>query len=157
MVSKPTEKKTKTASSKRSATKAAAKPAKARAPKRSTTKAAITKPVAAAKAAPAMKLVTPVDSAPDNDEINKRELVERVSLQSGMKKGDARRAVDAVLGALNGVISEGKDLAAAPLGKIKLVRKKQTPNGELAVLRVKLKDPNKAPKPKPEADDAAAS
>lgn len=129
-----------------------AKPAKGAAPKRSTTKAAIKKPVAAAKAVTPIKVVAPAKKPVNNDEINKRELVERIVLESGMKKGDARRAVDAVLGAVAKAISEGKDIAAAPLGKLRVVRKKQTPNGELAVLRVKLKDPNHVPKPKSDVD-----
>ncbi|MDA8747344.1 HU family DNA-binding protein [Litoreibacter sp.] len=161
MSTKPTTKGTVPASSKRSSTKATSKAG----PKRSTTKAAITKPMAAAKSVPLtrpdgkpdIKVVTSEKFSDAASEINKRELVERVTAQSGMKKGDARRAVDAVLTALGSAIAEGKDIAAAPLGKIKIVRKKQTPNGELAVLRVKLKDPNKVPKPKPDPDDVAAS
>ncbi|MFK7752550.1 MAG: hypothetical protein AB8B51_08365 [Sedimentitalea sp.] len=69
--------------------------------------------------------------------------------ESGMKKGEARHAVDAMLIVLHGAINEGLDIAAAPLGKIKIVRKKETPNGELAVLRVKLRDPGKMPTSKP--------
>ncbi len=131
----------KSAAPKRSTTKAASKPAAA--PKRSKTKAAIKKPVAAAKSVTPIKVLAPEADKNDATEINKRELVERVAVQSGMKKGEARKAVDAVLGAIGKTISEGKGIAAAPLGKMKLVRKKQTPNGELAVLRVKLKDPHR--------------
>ncbi|MEM9584051.1 MAG: HU family DNA-binding protein [Pseudomonadota bacterium] len=140
MPTKTAAKSSKRTTAKRTTSKAASKSA---APKRSTTKAAIKKPVAA-KAAPPIKVVPPAPAAQESAEINKREFVERVVAHSGMKKGEARRAVDAVLGALNKAISEGKGVAAAPLGKMKLVRKKQTPNGELAVLRVKLKDAEKA-------------
>ena len=115
----------------------AAKPA---APKRSRTKAAITKPVAAAKAA---RVAAVPDTA--TKEITKKALVEDFMEESGMKKGDARRAVDAMLVVLHKALHDGNDIAAAPLGKIKIVRKKETPNGQLAVLRVKLRDPDKMP------------
>ncbi|WP_298290768.1 HU family DNA-binding protein [uncultured Litoreibacter sp.] len=113
------------------------------APKRSTTKAAIKKPTAAAKATKAAV----EEKAVSTGELSKKELVERMVLESGMKKGDARRALEAVLGVVRSAIIEGKDISAAPLGKIKIARKKQTPNGELAVLRVKLKDLTKAATP----------
>lgn len=118
----------------------AASTVKAAAPKRSRTKAAITKPGAAAKAA----RVAPA-SATASTELTKKALVERFMEETGMKKGEARKAVDAMLVVLHGAIHEGRDMAVAPLGKIKVVRKKETPNGELAVLRVKLRDPDKMP------------
>lgn len=144
---KTTKSATKATGSTKTATKAAAKPAgaaasKTAAPKRSRTKAAITKPVAAAKAA----RVVPATAAAPN-ELNKKALVERFMTESGMKKGEARKAVDAMLTVLHGAIGEGMDIAAAPLGKIKIVRKKETPNGELAVLRVKLRSADKMPMP----------
>ena len=124
--------------------------------KRSTTKAASTKPVAATKARtlkaaqPPKPVPRPVPKAApkkqQNVELSKQELLERITTESGMKKGEARAALDAVLTALRGALAEGLDISAAPLGKIRLVRKKDTPNGELAVLRVKLKDPAKLAK-----------
>ncbi len=119
-------------------------------PKRSTTKAAIRKPVAAAKpkalrpAKPpkATKATKPAAKS-ENIELSKRQLLDRIVTESGMKKGDARTALDAVLAGLRNALADGHDISAAPLGKVRLVRKKDTPNGELAVLRVKLKDPKK--------------
>jgi DNA-binding protein HU-alpha len=127
-----------------------ARTAKAKAPKRSTTKAAIKKPVAAAKPKALKPAQPPVPKAKikpkpltKNAELSKRQLLDRIVTESGMKKGDARTVLDAVLSGLRDAIADGHDIAASPLGKIKLVRKKDTPNGELAVLRVKLKDPKK--------------
>lgn len=120
--------------------------------KRSTTKAASTMPVAATKAR-TLKAAQPPKPVPratpkkqQNVELSKQELLERITTESGMKKGEARAALDAVLTALRGALAEGLDISAAPLGRIRLVRKKDTPNGELAVLRVKLKDPAKLAK-----------
>lgn len=116
------------------ATKKTTTTPKSTAPKRSSTKAAVTKPVAAAKAvvsAPATQGAT--------DEMSKKELLERLVTESGMKKGDARRALEATLSVLASAIGTHDSISAAPLGKLKIVRKKDTPNGELVVMRLKLK------------------
>jgi len=110
---------------------ATAKPRAAapKAPKRSTTKAAIKKPVAAAKAKalkPAQPPAPPAPRAPNakvkakplakNVELTKRQLLDRIVTESGMKKGDARTVLDAVLSGLRDAIADGHDIAASPLG-----------------------------------------
>lgn len=123
--------------------KTAAKSATTR--KRSTTRAASKTPTAAAKTAPKAKVVStkpaPVAEAQGMDPLTKKELVERMVRDSGMKKGDARRALEATMGVIAGALREGRDLAVPPLGKIKIARTKETPNGKLVVLRAKLKEP----------------
>ena len=112
--------------------------------KRSTTRAASTTPKAAAKAKSVLpKVVTSAGEAGkvDAPELTKKEMVERMVAQSGMKKGDARRALEATMSALSDALREGNNLSLAPLGKMKISRTKETPNGKLVVLRVKLKDP----------------
>ncbi len=140
------------------ATKPAAKPktvkAKAK-PVRSATKAATTKPRAAkaraARRAAAPKVVEPAiltsvapafggETAP-KDGLSKKELLNRIAAECDMKRSDVRMALDATMKVLRQAILEGEDIAAAPLGKIKIARTKDTPNGKLAILRVKLKDP----------------
>ncbi|MEM7471024.1 MAG: HU family DNA-binding protein [Pseudomonadota bacterium] len=129
---------TKKTTSEKSSTPVRKAPVSAR---RSSTKAATKRP--AVIKSPEL----PVAAAPEaaTGEVNKRELVERLMAETGMKKGQARGALEAVLGTLGQVLSEGKHISAAPLGKVKLVRKKDTPNGELVVLRVKLKKPGSGP------------
>lgn len=120
------------------------------APLRSTTKAAVRKPVAAKASASSLTPAAPKAIKPAAKkekqaqftavgELGKKELLEKIVAESGLKKGDARIALNAMLKVLHGALSEGKDISAAPLGKLRIARKKQTPNGELAVLRVKLK------------------
>lgn len=128
------------------------------APKRSSTKAAVKKPIAASKHLATSTSAKTSDAALTSGqagELSKKELLEAVVAESGMKKGEARRALDAVLSVMHGALSEGKDISAAPLGKIKIARKKQTPNGELAVLRVKLKTPGGTAPPKARKDPVA--
>ncbi len=98
---------------------------------RKTTKATVETPVA------------PVETKSDADavELSKKDLIERLVRDTGMKKGEARRAMDAVLTVLNGALAEGSNMNAAPLGKIKIARTKETENGQLAICRIKLKKP----------------
>lgn len=58
-----------------------------------------------------------------------------------MKKGDARRALEATMEAVAQALREGYNLSLPPLGKVKIARTKETPNGKMVVLRAKLKDP----------------
>ncbi|SFR48205.1 HU family DNA-binding protein [Litoreibacter janthinus] len=115
--------------------------------KRSTTRAASTTPKAAAKTAPkatvvSTKSVNPdVSITADAPEWTKKEMVARMVAKSGMKKGDARRALEATMDALADALREGNNLSLPPLGKIKIARTKDTPNGKMVVLRAKLKEP----------------
>jgi hypothetical protein len=77
----------------------------------------------------------------DANELSKKELIERLVRDTGMKKGEARRAMDAVLTVLRGALEEGANMNAAPLGKIKIARTKETENGQLTICRIKLKKP----------------
>ena len=137
------------------------KPTSTKKTKRSTTRAASTKPKAAAKTAAkptaAVSVVTaktaepqtsqtatPAGAKPDAPELTKKEMVERMVAASGMKKGDARRALEASMEAVAQALREGYNLSLPPLGKIKIARTKDTPNGKMVVLRTKLKDPAKA-------------
>lgn len=110
------------------------------APKRSTTKAAIKKPVAAMAKAAAPKTLAATG------EVTKKELLEQIVAETGMKKSEARVALNATLSALHGAITQGKNVSAAPLGKLRITRRKETPNGELVVLRLKLKQDGKGAK-----------
>ena len=115
--------------------------------KRSTTRAASTTPKAAAKAASKSSVVSTaaaksgIGGQSDAPEVTKKEMVDRMVAQSGMKKGDARRALEATMAAMSDALREGNNLSLAPLGKMKISRTKDTPNGKLVVLRIKLKDP----------------
>lgn len=112
---------------------------------RSSTRAASQKPVAT-KAKP-----VPAQSENDTPEITKKELIARMVQESGMKPGEARKALDATLSVLRSALREEGEISAAPLGKIRVTRKKATKNGDLVVCRIKLKDP----KPASDAPDEA--
>ena len=108
-------------------------------PARSKTRAATTKPTAVRKTA---KTVVKADTPEiERVELSKKDLIERMVATTEMKKGEARRALDAVLDVLGETLADGKNIAAAPLGKIKIARTKDTATGQLVVCRVKLKKP----------------
>jgi hypothetical protein len=115
-------------------------------PARSKTRAAATKPRAVRKAVksaapkPVSKEIEKVQPADiERVELTKKELVERLVRDTDMKKGDARRALEAVLGVFREALAEGANISAAPLGKVKIARTKETATGQLVVCRVKLK------------------
>ena len=80
----------------------------------------------------------------DAPELTKKEMVERMVASTGMKKGDARRALEATMAAVAQALREGYNLSLPPLGKVKIARTKDTPNGKMVVLRAKLKEPETA-------------
>ena len=84
------------------------------------------------------------------DFVKKKELLERIAAATSLKKSEIRPVLDATLEVLGDLIREGKDIAAPPLGRIKYTKEKDTPNGKLAVLRVKLKDRDAVSTPKEE-------
>ena len=124
-----------------------AKPARSKTRAATTTPRAVRKTTKVTATKPAVTMPEPKEaSAPEGErvEISKKELIERLARDTDMKKGDARRALDAVLGVFREALAEGSDIAAAPLGKIKIARTKETATGQLVVCRIKLKDAAKA-------------
>ena len=115
--------------------------------KRSTTKAASARPKAArattAKTEKPKQVADKATGAVETANLSKKELIGRVMEHAGMKKGEARRAVDATMAVLGQALGEGKNIAAAPLGKMSIARQKDTANGKLVVVRIKLKDQEK--------------
>ncbi|MEP3345928.1 MAG: HU family DNA-binding protein [Litoreibacter sp.] len=137
------------------------KPTKTTKTKRSTTRAASTTPKAATKKSSKAKVVstksTPVVAQADGAEVvelSKKEMVERMVASSGMKKGEARRAFEATMEVLAQALREGHNMSLPPLGKIKIARTKDTPNGKMVVMRAKLKDPESSTPKEPLAEAA---
>ena len=100
------------------------------------------KPKPAAPVALKPKVTIQTDAAASEEirnEVSKKELIERVAERMGTKKSDARLSLDTVLSVLGDALANGADISAAPLGKIKVTRSKETANGTMVVCRVKLK------------------
>lgn len=84
------------------------------------------------------------DTAPDAGAttLRKKELIERVVAASGMKKKDVKPVVEAMLSVLGEALSDGEALNLPPMGKVIINRRKDLPNGEVLITRIRR---NKAP------------
>lgn len=108
-----------------------------------------TKSTTAPKAdAPKPTLVAKDDApdAPDAAEptlkvqLKKKEFFERVVDRSGVRKGEAKTAVEAALAVLGEALANGEEVNLPPLGKIRVARQKSTPRGIAYNLRLVRND-----------------
>jgi len=70
-------------------------------------------------------------------ELKKKELVDMVVARSGIKKRDAKPAVEAALAVMGEALSEGRELNIIPFGKLKVTRMKKGGNGQIISARVR--------------------
>ncbi|KIN72199.1 HU family DNA-binding protein [Sulfitobacter guttiformis] len=74
-----------------------------------------------------------------SEELKKKELFDLVVARSGMKKKDVKPVVEAMLGVLGDVLAEQRELNLQPLGKLKVQRAKELPDGRALVLKLRQK------------------
>lgn len=88
----------------------------------------------------------PVSEPSDADEatsaeapevLEKKELLDRVVARSGVRRRDAKPAVEAALAILGSALAEGRDLRLEPLGKLKVTNVKT--RGGKRVIHVRLR------------------
>lgn len=84
------------------------------------------------------------------NELRKKELFELVVERSGMKKKDVKPVVEALLAVLGDALSEQREMYLPPLGKLKVQRGKELPDGRALVLKLRQKTSHLKPAPKPE-------
>ena len=93
-----------------------------------------------------------------SNELKKKEIFDLVVARSGMKKKDVKPVVEAMLSVLGDVLAEPRELNLQPLGKLKVQRAKELPDGRALVLKLRQKSahlnaaaaepvPGAAPKP----------
>lgn len=86
--------------------------------------------------------------------VKKKEFAERVAARSGLRRSDAKTALDAILAALAEALADGQELILPPLGRIKVTRDKAGKNNRVLTVRVALPKPgDAAAKGLAEADD----
>ena len=85
----------------------------------------------------------------EQPELKKRELLEQAVERSGVKKRDAKPAIEAALAILGEALSEGRELNLKPFGKLKVTRMKKGEHGQIINARVRQpqEDENSAPDP----------
>lgn len=70
--------------------------------------------------------------------LKKKDFTDRAIEKSGLKKADAKAAVEATLATLADALANGDELILPPLGKLKVVREKDHPKGRILMLRLQL-------------------
>lgn len=98
-----------------------------------------TKKTASAAKAPAAPATVIASAAPvvAGPVLKKKELIDRVVERSGIKKKDAKPVVEAMLAVLGEAINRGDELNLRPLGKVKVTRRKEAPNADVMVCKVR--------------------
>ena len=61
----------------------------------------------------------------------------RSKVRSGVKKKDAKPVVEAMLAVLGEALADNRELNIQPLGKVKVRRAKQMPNGRVLVTKIR--------------------
>ena len=107
------------------------------APAARTTRARTAKTATTAKAQPKPTLVTVAEPTVAAPELKKRDFVNLVVERSGIKKKDAKPAVEAALAILGEALSEGRELNLVPMGKVKVTKVETKANGQLVVCRIR--------------------
>ncbi len=102
----------------------------------STTKAKTTSTVAPSKSTEA---ATDWSAPQDKTELRKKELVDLVVERSGVKKRDAKPAIETALSILGEALADGQSLNLPPMGKIKVQRCKDVDGAEVLSLRMRRK------------------
>ena len=72
--------------------------------------------------------------------LRKKELIDLVVAQSGVKKRDAKPVVEAMLAVMGQALNDGRELNLQPMGKVKVRRAKKLQDGSVLTARVRVKD-----------------
>lgn len=83
------------------------------------------------------KVVTVSSPVVNEPELKKKELIGLVVARSGIKKKDAKPVVEAVLAILGETISDGRELNLQPLGKLRINRVQEKPNGRVIICKLR--------------------
>jgi hypothetical protein len=78
--------------------------------------------------------------APDANLVNlvrKKELIERVSEASGVRRGMTKKVIDAMLKEMGDILQEGTELNLPPLGKVSVNRQKEIANAFVLILKLR--------------------
>ena len=70
--------------------------------------------------------------------LKKKDFMTRATERSGVRKADAKAAIDATLATLAEALANGEEIILPPLGKLKVAREKDHPKGRIMMLRLQL-------------------
>jgi hypothetical protein len=69
-------------------------------------------------------------------QLKKKDFLERVVERSGLRRSDAKTAMDATLALLGEALAAGEEVNLPPFGKARMTREKVTPRGHAYSLRL---------------------
>ena len=88
--------------------------------------------------APKPRIAAQAEPAPEGEAMKKKDFIDRVVERSGVKKRDAKPAIEATMAELADLLAAGRDLNLPPMGKLKSVKSKEVGDGA-QVLTLKLR------------------
>ncbi|MBU2867929.1 HU family DNA-binding protein [Pacificibacter marinus] len=95
----------------------------------------ITAPTTVATSTPAADVEAPEASLVHV--VKKKELIERVSEASGIKKGIAKKVIEATLKEMGDIMQEGTEMNLPPLGKVSINRQKEVANAFILIAKLR--------------------
>jgi nucleoid DNA-binding protein len=101
----------------------------------------------------------PADGKGKPGVLRKSDLVDRLVIATGAKKNLVKQITDAVLVEIGAALDKGEELALPPLGRIRMVKRKDTGSGEILTVRLRRLSEvpaNKAGKPAAKEDEGLA-
>jgi hypothetical protein len=70
--------------------------------------------------------------------LRKKDFVDQTASRAGIKKADAKSAVDAALAVLSEALAAGNEVVIPPLGKLKVMREKDSGKAKVLILRLQI-------------------
>lgn len=98
-------------------------------------------PPAAKSTKPAKTTKAPAAPAPQSDaqvlpaDLKKKELIEAVTAATGQKRSEVKLVIEATLASLGRELTAGRSVQTPELGRLKVVKTKDTPGGPVAICR----------------------
>lgn len=88
--------------------------------------------------------ITPAEGGGVIQELKKRELIDRVVAASGIKKNQAKPAIEAMLAIVGEALAKGEAMNLEPLGKLKVQKEKDVGAADVYSVRIRRKKPAQA-------------
>ena len=126
-----------------------------KAPVRARTTLKVAKAVAVTP--PTATIVSGAQAVETGPMIKKKEFIDRTVTRFGIKKKDARPAIDAALTVIADALKAGEELNLPPLGKVKVNRVKKLKDATMLIVKVRIPDEvgkSAAPDSDDDSDDA---
>ncbi len=101
-------------------------------------------PKAAVVVAPTATIVAGAQAVESGPMVKKKDFIDRAVVRSGVKKKDARPAVEAALAVMADALKAGEELNLPPLGKVKVNRVKKLKDATMLIVKIRI--PNEAGK-----------